>query len=67
MEDKIINILDKLNRTISTLTTKQEKEVRQKEIEKIQKTLIELEGEFKAYRNVLKMIRGEEDEMYNVQ
>lgn len=61
MEDKLIKIIDKLNRTISLQTTKQEREVRPKEIEKIQEKLTDLEGQFKAYRHVLKMIQGEEE------
>lgn len=57
MEEKIKKELKKTNKMIDSLTKKYEKEVRQKEKDKIQNDLTRLDGRFEAYMNVLKMLK----------
>lgn len=57
MEDRVRKELKKTNNMINSLTRKVEKEKREKEIDKIQRDLIRLEGRFEAYMEVLKMFK----------
>ena len=62
MEDKVAKELKKTNKMINSLTKKLEREIRPKEIDKIQRDLIRLEGRFEAYMEVLKMFKEVEHE-----
>lgn len=57
MEEKITKELKKTNKMINSLTKKLEREIRPKEIDKIKRDLVRLEGRFEAYMEVLKMFK----------
>ena len=57
MEDRVRKELKKTNKMINSLTKKLEREIRPKEIDKIKRDLIRLEGRFESYMEVLKMFQ----------
>lgn len=57
MEDRVRKELKKTNKMINSLTKKLEREIRPKEIDKIKRDLIRLEGRFESYMEVLKMFK----------